>query len=281
MSVIYKAILHQAGKPDDTPTHLKNSERTKDQSIEFSPFFVGIDRRRISSGQAAAFVHRQEARMVSKMLADKAESVAKVNAKLEQLESFQKAGEKPALFHQSRKEYQSNLSYAKRHMKLAIEEGFRAYVDYQDHYGFGDAFSEDYDPKDVKDLRPKDIRIALNPLAMKLKNYLNAVSDHLNPLNVENRQLAKDSGPHLSKLRAVVGQINYELERSQSQVASLRMDYQGRIDSALDKREQLDEMADLAKKSASTLLAFKSSPTKAFPHQLQDISLDKVEALLK
>lgn len=129
-------------------------------------------------------------------------------------------------------------------------------------------------------MRPKDIRIALNPLAMKLKNFIQAIGASLEPISVKDKKLARQSAPDLSKLHSLVGQVNYELNHSQNQVASLLDEYGERIDSALDQIDQLDEMAELAKKSAQSLISL-PSPAARLPHDIKEISLDKVDELLK
>lgn len=280
--MIPKTAAYQLASVDRIPQHLRksNQDHLRDQDIDFSPFFVGIDKRRISSGKATAFVNRQEARMVKKMLTNMADSVAKVESYLSKINDFQKAGEKPALFHDSRREYQSDLVRTKRHIKQVFEEGFSEYVSYQEYYGFGDAFSEEYKTSEVKDLRPKDIRIALNPLAMKLRNYIKAIASNLDPISIKDKQVAKDSARNLDQLYALVGQVNYELSKSHSQVSSLLVNYEERIDNALDQIDLLDEMAELARKSVQSLVLNQNNPTVEFPHDVKDISLGKVQDLL-
>ena len=281
LSLILKTGSYRSAEADKTPQHLKVSAQERDQGIDFSPFFVGIDKRRISSGKAAAFVHRQEARMVRKMLTDMAESITKVETHLSKIDAYQKAGEKPALFHHSRKEYQSDLAYAKQQIKQVFEEGFSEYINYQEYYGFGDAFSEGYEPKEVKDLRPKDIRIALNPLATKLKNYIAAIETNLISISVDDKQIAKESASNLAKLQALVGQMNYELTQSQSQVTSMLINYEERIDNALDQIDHLDEMSELARKSAQSLILSRENPSSSLPHDIKEISMEKVQDLLE
>ncbi|NRA45770.1 MAG: hypothetical protein HRU09_12505 [Oligoflexales bacterium] len=131
--MIIKTANYRQAKPDVIPQHLRSVKRPEEPGLDFSPFFVGIDKRRISSGKAAAFVNRQEARMVNKMLTDMASSVAEVESHLSKIAHFQQVGEKPALFHHSRKEYQNDLVYLKRMIKRAFEDGFSEYINYQDY----------------------------------------------------------------------------------------------------------------------------------------------------
>ena len=278
--MILKTGTYQAAKESVVPQHLQKSGQEAVQGLDFSPFFVSIDKRRISSGKAAAFVNRQEARVVNRMLSNMASSVSQVDAYLAKVAHFQKIGEKPALFHHSRREYQSDLAYMKRQIKQTFENGFSEYMGYQEYYGFGDAFSEGYEPKDVKDLRPKDIRIALNPLAMKLKNFILAIEANLDPISVKDKESAKNSAANISQLHALMGQVNYEIGHSKNQVSSLLLDYGERIDSALEQIDRLDEMADLAKSSADSLLMNRALASSSLPHELKDISLEKVEELL-
>lgn len=244
--------------------YLQNDKKNAEN--DFDSFFAEIENRRYVSERADAFVNRNEARKLGSMLDSMNRGIKDIQDHFEKIKGFQKEGVKPALFWDSRKSYHSDLEGLKQEIKKIIQYDFSEYINYQSYYGFGDFAAAEYDTAG-KDLRNKEIRLALNPLALNLKIHVENIDQHLDELGVQNKEAAVLSEKSMNSVDFTLGQIHYDLSRSTQSLDKLYKQYQEKIQIGLGDQEYIENKADIVKNSLEQWT--KKSDSMQIPHDFQ------------